>query len=513
MNGRQKGSFRKLVADFIVGCFGSDAATRRMISECVGLLADLTHLEIMSQPARLGDDPSEEIASVLVLNDGNLDLSLMYEGGEPQLVPHSRDLFATAKSEFTYDPEAKCSRFDDFMNWFACGDSGLVLLMLQFMAYALLRRLDLQRFVVLTGNGSNGKSVLLRVIQKLVGHANCSALSIERLGGRFNLASLSDKSVNIAADANEITKVAEGNLKMLVDGSEITYERKHQDPYSSVCYTRLIFACNVFPRFRDRSDGIWRRLLVVPCDAQVTGGDVHRCIEDTFDMSAVLNRVLEAGAKLIADGDFSVPRRVVDATNAERNDANPTVQFLNDRIVVEPDGFLAFENLYRHYSDWCENFGYKALAENNFGKEFRKYFNGKIVSGEVRHGKSKTRPRLNGYWGLSNAPNGPDEYFEAKEDRRQREIQEEHKRLEREAKREASRLAATKRIEEQQAKGILQPNKHRVNQRMIDGDDQASKERLDPPLPVDKSIMDEIADALGESESDEGTDHGEASHE
>ena len=414
-----KGGFRNLVAHFITNRFGSDAATHKMVTECVGLLADLTHLEIKSQPTWL-DDPSGEIASVLVLDNGVLDASPMYNGGEPRLVPHSCDLFATAKSEFIYDPKAKCSRFDEFMNWIACGDSGLVLLLLQFMAYALLRRLDLQRFVVLTGNGSNGKSVLLKVFQKLVGSSNCSALSIERLGGRFNLSSLSDKSVNIAADANEINKVAEGNLKMLVDGSELTFERKHQDPCNSVCYTRLIFACNVFPRIRDRSDGFWRRLLVMPCDARIAGGEVRRCIEDTFNMSAVLNRVLDAGAKLIADGDFTVPKRVIDATNRERLEANPAMTFLREHLVEDIDAFCGTDELYGWYCSWCESSGYKPFHKINFGKEVAAYSRRQVSAGLARQGKSKEKPRRNGYWGYALARYGRDDFLEQREQQQQR---------------------------------------------------------------------------------------------
>ncbi|WP_430451930.1 DNA primase family protein [Rhodopirellula europaea] len=428
-----KGAFRHLVGNFIVDRFGSDNATHKMITECVGLLADLTHLEIKSQPVWLSD-PSRELASVLVLDNGVLDASPMYDGGEPRLIPHTPDLFATAKSGFSYDQKAKCSRFDKFMDWFACGDAGLVLLLLQFMAYAVLRRLDLQRFIVLKGGGSNGKSVLLKVFRTLVGALNCSALSIERLGGKFNLASLSDKSVNIAADANEITKVAEGNLKMLTDGSELTFERKYQEPYTAACYTRLIFACNVFPRFRDRTDGIWRRLLAIACNARVTGGDVRRGIEDTFEMAAVLNRVLEAGAKLIADGDFSVPQCVIDATARERLEANPAMSFLKEHLVEEVDAFCGNKELYALYRSWCETCGYKPLQDNNFGKELAAFVTPRVVEGLAKAGKSKERPRRNGYWGFAPAPYGKDDYLEQREQQRQRASKEAAGRAERAAR-------------------------------------------------------------------------------
>lgn len=412
-------AFRNLVAKFIVERFGSDAATHRMVTECVGLLADLTHLEIKSQPTWLSD-PSEEIASVLVLNNGVLDVSLMYDGGEPRLLPHTSDLFATTRSSFRYEPEAKCSRFDQFMDWFACGDAGLVMLLLQFMAYTILRRLDLQRCLFLTGIGSNGKTTHLNTYELLIGgEDNCSNLGIDRLGGRFNLASLTDVAVNIAGDANEVTKVAEGNLKMLVDGSKMTFERKNKDPYSAACFARLIFACNVFPRFRDRSDGIWRRLLVVPCLARVAEGDKRPGLENTFDMAGVLNRVLEAGAKLIADGDFSIPQSVIDATNRERLEANPAMTFLQEHLVEDADAFCGTDELYALYGSWCDSSGYKPLHRNNFGKEMASFSRPHMAVGLARPGKSKERPRRNGYWGFALAAYGKDDYLEQRERQQQ----------------------------------------------------------------------------------------------
>lgn len=498
-----KGAFRHSIAKFIQDRFGNSATTNRMVTECVGLVADLTHLEIKSQPTWLGD-PTGEIASVLVVENGVLDLSPMYDGGEPRLIPYTPELFATAKSDLTYDPDATCPKFENFLEWFTCGDGGLVLLLLQYMAYTLLRRLNLQRFMVLTGSGSNGKSVFLKVLQKLVGAANCSALGIERLGGRFNLAALSDKSINIAADANEITKVAEGNLKMLVDGSELTFERKHQDPYNAVCYTTLIFAANVFPRIRDRTDGFWRRLLVVLCTARVAGGDVRREIEETFNMAGVLNRVLGAGTKLVSDGDFTVPQCVIDATEAERFEANPTMRFFRDNLVEDKDAFSVSTALYHQYASWCDSFGYMALAENNFGKELRLYFRSQMKTGVVRHGKSKSKPRENGYWGFAFAVHGPDDYLERLAERRAFAAEKAAERAEQEARCKNDRESRRKVIASQQAAGVLQSNDNQPDASIRDAFNNRQQAETVAIGGTTKDPADEIRDALADHSFTDG---------
>jgi phage/plasmid-associated DNA primase len=47
-------------------------------------------------------------------------------GGEPVLLPHSPELFATAKADYAYTPGATCPEFDRFVAWFTDGDPLLV---------------------------------------------------------------------------------------------------------------------------------------------------------------------------------------------------------------------------------------------------------------------------------------------------------------------------------------------------------------------------------------------------
>ena len=58
--------------------------------------------------------------------------------------------------------------------------------LLEYLAYALTRLTTNQVFMVLTGSGGLGKSVLIRLMVKLVGESNHTALPLQELGDRFN---------------------------------------------------------------------------------------------------------------------------------------------------------------------------------------------------------------------------------------------------------------------------------------------------------------------------------------
>jgi putative DNA primase/helicase len=114
------------------------------------------------------------------------------------------------------------------------------------------------------GEGANGKSVLLDVLTALLGEENVSQVPLEMFGQRFQLTPTIDKLANICAEVGEISAVAEGVLKQFTAGDRMYFDRKGIPGIERYPTARLILATNNRPRFRDRSMGIWRRILLVP---------------------------------------------------------------------------------------------------------------------------------------------------------------------------------------------------------------------------------------------------------
>ena len=68
----------------------------------------------------------------------------------------------------------------------------------------------------------------------------------------------------IMAEVGELDKVAEGQLKAFVTGDPMEFERKFKAPFTARPTARLVLATNNAPQFSDKSDGIWRRMLLLP---------------------------------------------------------------------------------------------------------------------------------------------------------------------------------------------------------------------------------------------------------
>lgn len=322
------------------------------------------------------DDRGRAASDLLVVRNGLLDLTPVLEGGEPVLRPHTPRLFALASAEYSYDPDAQCPRFRKWLKWFTSGREDVERLLLEWLAYCLFSSRQFQRFMLLFGPGSNGKGVFTHVATHLLGEGNVSAVKLDRLGGRFDAAETIGKLGNFVADLDEITKVSEGNLKMLCDGSKFSTERKFRAQRFQVITARFMYGCNVMPRFRDRSDGIWRRALIVPCEAKFEKR-IEK-LEERFveDLPGILNLVIEAGKRLTGKADFDVPAICQATVDEVRLESNSAAAFLKDRLYTCEGGEVLVGELYQQYKGFCERAGYSALNLSNFGSEVRRMFPG-----------------------------------------------------------------------------------------------------------------------------------------
>src|SRR5690606_38296347 len=103
------------------------------------------------------------------------------------------------------------------------------------------------------GEGSNGKSVFLGLIEAFLGAENVSNVSLHDLtSDRYASAELYGKMANIFADlrADKITDA--GTFKVVVSGDRIRAQRKHQQPFTFKPYAKLIFSANQIPETSDK---------------------------------------------------------------------------------------------------------------------------------------------------------------------------------------------------------------------------------------------------------------------
>ncbi len=343
------------------------AVNARLLDDVVSVLAAMRFLDgQQSPPFWDGVAGAPCSANVLVVKNGILVID------SQTLLPHDPALFVLGGTDYDFDPVAKCPKWLAFLDWFTGGDQGVIDFLGEFLAYCLLPDLQLQRFLWLFGDGSNGKGVLLHVVARLFGATNVSRIPLEKFSNRFALAEMVGKRANIIADAEQTDRVSEGILKQITAGDPVAVERKFKDIFDAALTCRIIVCANSLVRFRDQSNGMWRRLIPLPCNAVVQAGDSNFHETLVPELPGILNWVLSFVARLLERRGACNSGGLRSALDEHRGESDPARLFCGEQLELA-EHFEFTAAIYEHYCHWMDKNGWslpKALP--TFMKEFKR---------------------------------------------------------------------------------------------------------------------------------------------
>ena len=266
-----------------------------------------------------------------------------------------------------YDPSAYCADLDKMLNRVFLGDREVINLFEEMVGYCLLKTARYQKAFILIGSGSNGKSTVLDLIEEFLGPRNYVSLPLEKVTDRFNMAELENRLANIGDDIDNVTIRDSGTLKKMISGESITVERKGERPFKLRPYATHIYSANAIPRSFDKSEGFYRRWLLVPFNAKFTVEDpdydpmIYDKITSDTALSYLLNIGLRGAARLIKRGRFTEPQSVKDALDHYRTDNSTTLSWIEDK-GLDADYFLdnSTDKCYGDFTDWCKLSGIKS---------------------------------------------------------------------------------------------------------------------------------------------------------
>ena len=153
--------------------------------------------------------------------------------------PFSPEFMNTTSLPIIYDPGQKFegSEIQKFLNKIM--PSKDVEIILNFIAYCLWREYKFANFLLLNGEGNNGKGTLIKLIQAFMGRENYSAESLNRLlSNKFATSSLFTKLANFDADLKESAFMRNGTdiIKVLTGNDESTAEAKFMNDFKFTNY-------------------------------------------------------------------------------------------------------------------------------------------------------------------------------------------------------------------------------------------------------------------------------------
>lgn len=303
--------------------------------------------------------------------------------------------------DYDYDPEARCPQWESFIED-VTDEEPRRAENLQFIAgYTLFSDCRHQKVFILVGNGGNGKSVYLELIQKLFGDNNVTHVEPTGLAKEFERIRLKDSLLNIGSDINsDFSKgeIREWLLKV-ADGTSVQACYKGLNHIDFIPRCKLVYACNALPT-AEIINGLNRRMQFIdfPCQYVETPDpknpkqkprDINIVKKLTDELPGIFNWAYEGYKLLSTVGYFTDTPEQQTLMNQFEQTSNPVSVFCEDR---EFKGTVSREDIYSWYKYWCEDTGHRPLSRERFMPKFRDCMGDRIRDERrIRNGGTYTR--------------------------------------------------------------------------------------------------------------------------
>jgi P4 family phage/plasmid primase-like protien len=335
----------------------------------------------------------------IVVQNGVLDLNTY------KLTHFDPNLYEICRIPVSYDPTATCPKIVKFLNEVLHPKKFDTII--EVIGYCLLKSYPLARIIIFVGEGANGKSQLIVIINNFLGRENTSKLTLQQIAeNTFAPAQLFGKLANLAADIPATPIKYTGIIKALTGGGdEITAHHKYFAMFDFMNYAKLIFSVNEVPPTDDTTPAWLRRPVLIEFPNTFPAGDpgtildIGEKISTPEELSGLLNLALAGLQRLLKQGKFTGEESFAKRAEQYIRESNPAQYFITQFVEEDPNTLNHIEktDLYKKYVTLCHALKRRPLISNKFSMEIPLYLpyidDGEIdkVVGTTKKGKPQTR--------------------------------------------------------------------------------------------------------------------------
>lgn len=246
--------------------------------------------------------------------------------------------------------------------------------------------------LIVHGRGSNGKSVLTSLVSDLFGPERTCHLPPQLMSERFNRAQLFGAVINVVSEMPESDLLASDTLKAVISGDRIEVERKHRDPFAFRPRAAHLFAANNLPSSRDRSHGLWRRLVPVEFTHIFTSENKDRHLIDKLrdEYDLLVPWALDLARQYFLRGGYAHENRIDQWRMTWRRQVDAVALYDNERLIPTSttQAGTPIKKIYDDFISWCVQNGQSGAAKQSLSKFSRSICAIPTVQ-KSRHGKTR----------------------------------------------------------------------------------------------------------------------------
>jgi putative DNA primase/helicase len=302
---------------------------------------------------------------------------------------HRREDFITVQIPYPYAPDAKCSRWEQFLLEALNNDPEAVKLVQALFLWALLPKsegkLDLEIGWDLYGLGGTGKGTVLETLKNLIGKHNCGHFTSKSIGNPNVLAGLIDKRVSISPDDQGHMEEF-GLYGSIISNETVPVKFLYKNIGSTTLNTFMVRAYNNIISTPSGAKGLDRRIIAMTFNAQPKTIDTD--LQDKIDaeLSGIFNWAFslsktEMKRRILWAGEVNAVKEASEELFLANNSA---FVFLQETY---PDGAerIRSRDLYHQYAEWMKDSTAERLSQPKFSRLIQTF-------------GCKQHPKINGYY-------------------------------------------------------------------------------------------------------------------
>ncbi len=300
--------------------------------------------------------------------NGMLDVKTM------ELLPHSPQYFSMNQipHNFTSLTKADLERFPHSQQFLKTSfDVQDIETVFQYMGVCLTHTILYQVFLLLLGEGANGKSLLIEMFHAVIGEKNISNLSMDKLTQRFFSSQLFLKLINTCADIPKINIDDDAELKKIIGGDSIQAEFKGKDSFSFKPYAKLLFSANRFPHVDDKSDGFRRRLRVIEMNKKPQNKDIHLKEKMLKEIDFWIFTAVQGLRKVLEQNDIHESDNSKRVKETIYKNGDSVYSFIADCLQPQPGHNIKRAEMFREYDKYCQYYERARVRKRTFFDEMK----------------------------------------------------------------------------------------------------------------------------------------------
>jgi putative DNA primase/helicase len=279
--------------------------------------------------------------------------------------------YVTQSTRGTPDSKLPCTAWLRFLDDVFMADKPMIQFIQRSLGYCITGDRREQALFFWFGLGANGKSVLIDLIQWLIGTYALKLPAGVLMQSKFErhpteLAQLRGKRLAVSSELDEGSYFAESLIKELTGDERLTARFMRQDFFEFTMTQKHIIVGNYKPRLRGGDPAMARRMLLVPFNAKFEGDKRDPAMLERLKAEgpAIMAWIVQGAVDWHRDG-LQVPDIVRNASASYMADHDDVAEWIEECCLRQ--GTSTASNLYASFSRWKQERGEHAQSQQTWG--------------------------------------------------------------------------------------------------------------------------------------------------